>query len=53
MSKRDDYDVLGVTKDVDSSSLKSAYRKLAMQFHPEKSNGSGLFVVKSFIERNA
>ena len=37
----------GVTAMVEKQNL------LAMQFHPEKSNGSGLFVVKNFIERNA
>ena len=39
MSKRDYYDVLGVSKDADSNSLKSAYRKLAMQYHPDKNPG--------------
>ena len=31
MSKNDYYDVLGVSKDSDPSSIKSAYRKLAME----------------------
>jgi len=39
MSKRDYYDVLGVSKDADPSSLKSAYRKLAMQYHPDRNPG--------------
>ena len=40
MSKSDYYDVLGVSKDSDSSTIKSAYRKLAMQFHPDKNPGN-------------
>jgi molecular chaperone DnaJ len=36
MTKRDYYEVLGVDKDVDSATLKKSYRKLAMQFHPDK-----------------
>ena len=36
MSKRDYYDVLGVSSDADESALKSAYRKLAMKNHPDR-----------------
>ena len=35
-NKRDYYEVLGVPKDADSSALKKSYRKLAMQFHPDR-----------------
>ncbi|HNX38378.1 MAG TPA: molecular chaperone DnaJ [Candidatus Cloacimonadota bacterium] len=36
MAKRDYYEVLGVDKAADESTIKKAYRKLAMQFHPDK-----------------
>lgn len=36
MAKRDFYEVLGVVKGADEKVLKSAYRKLAMQFHPDR-----------------
>ena len=35
MSKRDYYEVLGVGRDADEKELKSAFRKLAKQYHPD------------------
>jgi molecular chaperone DnaJ len=34
--KRDYYEVLGVSRDADTQQLKSAYRKLALQCHPDR-----------------
>ena len=51
MSKRDYYEILGVEREASQEQLKKQFRKLAMQFHPDRNPGNDA-AEESFKELN-
>jgi molecular chaperone DnaJ len=51
-NKRDYYDILGIQKSANASDIKSAYRKLALKWHPDKNQDNKQEAETKFKEIN-
>ncbi len=51
-AKKDYYEILGIRRDADQDTVKKAYRKLAMQYHPDRNPGREKWANEKFKEIN-
>ena len=52
MSKKDYYEVLGVSKSASEADIKKAFRKLAIKYHPDKNRDNPKAAEEKFKEIN-
>ena len=51
MAQRDPYEVLGVAKTASDAEIKSAYKKAAIKYHPDRQTGKSEAEKKEALER--